>query len=85
MGSVNFADCQDVQKKVDTSCQFKYADPGENLQNMHQLVADSEAITIMFWFKLSQMEAETARMNKMTLCQRVYPQRRLLKMSLVAG
>jgi len=85
MGSVNFADCQDVQKKVDASCQFTYADPGENLQNMHQLVAYSGAITIMFWFKLSQMEAETARVNEMTLYQSVYPQRRLLKMSLVAG
>ena len=83
-GGVNFDDCRDVEAKADKECQFKFIEPDQNLQNVHALVKESGAITIIFWFRFTQENTPTI-VNEITLYQSVFPSRRLLRMPLMKG
>ena len=83
-GGANFEDCESIAAKADKECRFKFAEPDQKFQNMHALVKDSGAITIMFWFRLTQ-EMEPAIVNEIILYRSIFPSRRLLRMPLMKG
>jgi hypothetical protein len=86
-GNIDFDSCEDVAKKADKFCQFKFSAGDEILQNgnMHMLIKNSGAVTVMFWFRMSQEEANPTIANEITFYRSVFPRRRLLRMSLAVG
>ena len=86
-GNIDFDSCEDVAKKADKFCQFKFSAGDQILQNgnMHKLVKNSGAVTVMFWFRMSQEEVNPTIANEITFYRSVFPRRRLLRMSLAEG
>jgi len=84
-GTVDLTDCIDVSKKFDKHCQYEFETPTQDLQNMHALVQESGAVTIMFWFRLTQEDMDPTFDDEIIFYRSVFPQRRLLKMALVKG
>ena len=86
-GNIDFNSCEDVAKKADKFCQFKFSAGDQILQNgnMHTRVQNRGAVTVMFWFRMSQEEVNPTIANEITFYRSVFPRQRLLRMSLVAG